>query len=648
MPDRSVSIVIVNLNGVDHLEACLDSLAGLSYPAELVETIVVDNGSTDGSRELLADRYPAVRVLPQPNNVGFAPAVSIGVEAATGECVALLNNDMRVDPGWLTAMMQHYDPDAGIVCVGSTIRSWDGTSLDFGRGSVNYAGMGHQLHFGRDPDTVPLTDGEAILFACGGAMLVGRDIYRETGGFDDSFFAYFEDVDFGWRLWVLGYEVRLATGAVCFHRLHATSSRFAEHQRLVLYERNAVQAMLKNYGDDMLGRTLGPALLMLAKRAVVRGDLPRAPYDMGDADDADVESVPRIALAHLHALADVVDSMDDLLAARRTIQQRRKRSDADIVALFVRPFQPVLGDIGYLDGHRKVTAFFGLDEVLETRAVRALVLTDGPDDLRSLGLARALHDHVEVTIASRQPVDAPGIHVTAWRDGPTLSRRLASADIVIVPDDLVAAAPELERSPAVVVVDVRGSSPVPGSEAAADVIVTGAAATVTSDASGATSADAGEPGDGATDTGAARAGGDPDAASAEAGATGAGLGEPGGEPAPNSAGATDAVPDVKVPAAILDAIAAPWPARVRRVLDRRQVLTEDVHLLLHLVGDRLDQRENELDATQAELAAAARRIEELEAIVAIWDARVDRVRRTPLYPAVKAARRVLRAVRPSD
>lgn len=618
MPDRSVSIVIVNLNGVDHLEACLDSLAGLSYPAELVETIVVDNGSTDGSRELLAERYPHVRVLPQPNNVGFAPAVSIGVEAATGECVALLNNDMRVDPGWLTAMMQHYDPDAGVVCVGSTIRSWDGTSLDFGRGSVNYAGMGHQLHFGRDPDTVPLTDGEAILFACGGAMLVGRDIYRETGGFDDSFFAYFEDVDFGWRLWVLGYEVRLATGAVCFHRLHATSSRFAEHQRLVLYERNAVRAMLKNYGDDMLGRTLGPALLMLAKRAVVRGDLPRAPYDMGDADDADVESVPRIALAHLHALADVVDSIDDLLAARRAIQQQRKRADADIVALFVRPFQPVLGDIGYLDAHRKVTAFFGLDEVLETRAVRALVLTDGPDDIRSLGLARALHDHVEVTIASRHPVDAPGIHVTAWRDGPTLSRRLASADIVIVPDDLVAAAPELERSPAVVVVDVRGITAAPGSDEVADVIVTDAVATLAADGGGATRVEV--------------------------------VGESADDPG-SAAGSTemrDAVPEVKVPAAILDVIAAPWPARVRRVLDRRQVLTEDVHLLLHLIGDRLDQREHELDATQAELAAAAHRIDELEAIVAVWEARADRLRRTPLYPVAKAARRVMRAVRPSD
>src|SRR5438045_745500 len=78
------------------------------------------------------------------------------------------------------------------------------------------------------------------LFACGGAMAVRRDVYLDCGGFDETYFAFFEDVDLGWRLWVLGYEVLLAPQAIAYHRGHATGSRIPAHQRRVLYERNAL------------------------------------------------------------------------------------------------------------------------------------------------------------------------------------------------------------------------------------------------------------------------------------------------------------------------------------------------------------------------------------------------------------------------
>ena len=213
-PDASrvwptVAVVVVNLDGAEHLPDCLDSLAALDYPRERLEVVVVDNGSTDGSLELLA-RYPWVRVLPQDSNLGFAPAVNVGVRSATADCIALLNNDMRVEPDWLTELVRAYDPEAGAVCVGAQILSWDGERLDFGEGSLNFYGMGFQVGYNRPLETVRVRDGSDILFACGGAMLVSRDVYLSSGGFDDDFFAYFEDVDFGWRLWVLGYRVCLA------------------------------------------------------------------------------------------------------------------------------------------------------------------------------------------------------------------------------------------------------------------------------------------------------------------------------------------------------------------------------------------------------------------------------------------------------
>src|SRR5947209_14718905 len=216
----AVSVVLVNLNGAEHLPDCLDSLRAQDYPAERLEVIVVDNGSTDGSLDMLAERYPWARVLPMGHNTGFAPAVNEGVRAATGECIALLNNDMRADPSWVTALVGGYDPAHDVVCVAGQILSWDGEEIDFVEGTVNFYGMGNQVAFGRRREEVEVREGAYLLFACGGSMLVGRDVWFDVGGFDDGFFAYFEDIDFGWRLNLLGYRVRLAAGAKSYHRLH--------------------------------------------------------------------------------------------------------------------------------------------------------------------------------------------------------------------------------------------------------------------------------------------------------------------------------------------------------------------------------------------------------------------------------------------
>ena len=90
----------------------------------------------------------------------------------------------------------------------------------------------------------------------------------------------------------------LAAGARSYHRLHGTSSRFPDHQRMFLYERNSLRLIMKNFGDGLLPRTLAPALLLTAKRAGVRTGLDGAPYRIG-GDREPTEEVPRLALAHL-------------------------------------------------------------------------------------------------------------------------------------------------------------------------------------------------------------------------------------------------------------------------------------------------------------------------------------------------------------
>ena len=459
----TVGVVLVNLNGADHLPDCLDSLAAQAYPRELLEVVLVDNDSTDGSRELLAERYPWVRVLPQDHNTGFAPAVNTGVQALDTECVVLLNNDARVDPAFVRELVAGLDPGTGAVCVAARILSWDGTTVDFVDGAVNYYGMGQQLSYGQPVADVPVEDGSELLFACGGAMLIHRQVFLDLGGLDPGFFAYFEDVDLGWRLWVTGFRVVLAEKAVAYHRMHGTSGRFPLHQRYVLYERNALRMVVKNYSDENLQKVLAPALLLTVKRALLRGGLERSAYDIaGDARTE--ETVPRLALAHLHAIGDIVDDLDALMRTRAEIQRARRRPDHEILPRFKRPMWPVMDDSAYVRASEAVSRAFGL-EGLFTRPQASHVLVvcnDGIGDrmsgpaIRAVEVAKNLAATARVTLAVPSPPDIKisGVTVATFEDEADLRRLADSADVVLFQGYTLKEFPSLAGTSAVLVADL--------------------------------------------------------------------------------------------------------------------------------------------------------------------------------------------------
>ncbi|MDP8974895.1 MAG: glycosyltransferase [Actinomycetota bacterium] len=459
----SVTVVIVNLDGAHHLRDCLDSLGAQDYPKELLEVVVVDNGSTDDSLALLAQHYPWVRVLAQNSNLGFAPAVDLGVRSVATDCVALLNNDMRVEADWVTEMVRLYDPAKGVPCVGGQILSWDGQKVDFAQSALNFTGMGLQIDFDRPRESVEVHDGQDLLFACGGAMLVDRATYLTSGGFDPKFFAYYEDVDFGWRLWLLGFRVRLAARALSYHRHHGTSARFPEHQRVLLLERNALRSMIKNYGADQLSATFGPSLLLLAQRAIIRARLDRLPYDIGEPAEG-TEVVERVALAHLHAVADVIDDLPELMEQRGRVQRSRRRSDGEILERFGRPFDSPLPDVSYVEAQQKVVDGFGLDDRFERRVAKRLLIlgtetSDGtqPGDLRALALAESLGRTVEVRLAVPSPWkgDTGSLTPDICSAEDELRYLVESSDVVVVQEaEVFARQPSLAGSSAVLVADL--------------------------------------------------------------------------------------------------------------------------------------------------------------------------------------------------
>lgn len=411
----SVSIVVPNWNGAAHLPDCLGSLHALDYPEDLFEVILVDNGSTDESRALVEERFPTVRLIELRRNEGFAKACNAGVDAARSECVAFMNNDMRADRTWLRGLVESYEPSEGYVCVGGVILSWDGSCLDFVEGTINFHAFGWQEHFRKPLDEELIVDGRDLLFPSGGSMLISRDLYLDLGGFDSDYFAYYEDVDLGWRLWLAGYKVRLAGSARVFHHHHGSAAALPSHLPSFLYERNALFTLFKNLSDENLSRILAPTLLLAIERAVIAGGLANEFPDVRDRSFDEAEPMAAPALIPLYAVSDVLDQLPELIERRRQVQSRRRRDDDEIFELFFRPFTPWMHDERYLRASIALRELFGLDRLFpRQRATHVLVVAD---DMR----LEDLTGHLQANVVAIWPRDT----------GETLEDLLKESDLVI-------------------------------------------------------------------------------------------------------------------------------------------------------------------------------------------------------------------------
>jgi GT2 family glycosyltransferase len=258
-----VSVAILSWNGRQHLETCLGALRAQADPGVPWEVLVLDNGSTDGTAEFLRDRHPWVRSIASAVNLGFCGGNNRLVAEATGDAVAFLNNDTRPEPGWLAALADAYRAaPEDVAAVSGKIVDWAGENLDFGRGIVTFDGHAFQLDFRRPLGAARIpAAGDELPFACGGNMLVRRRSFLEAGGFDESYFAYLEDVDLGWRLWSGGERVTFVPDAVVHHRSSATSDLLGLYNRGFLFERNAFLTAYKNYEPGVWEKMM-PALLL--------------------------------------------------------------------------------------------------------------------------------------------------------------------------------------------------------------------------------------------------------------------------------------------------------------------------------------------------------------------------------------------------
>lgn len=259
-----VSIVIVNWNGRRYLDACLTAVAaqqGVSF-----ETIVVDNASTDGSAELVRERFPWVRVVSLPVNRGFAGGNNAGVREARGRLVALLNNDTEVQPGWLQALVRGLDERTSMLLATSCLvyHHAPDTVDSAGDGLLRAGGAFKRLH---GAPVALARESVEVFGVCGAACLMPRRVFDELGGFDEHFFVSHEDVDLSYRARLLGYRCRYVADAVVHHHGSATLGT-ASAVAVFHGQRNLEWVYVKNTPGWLLLRTLPGHALYVAAAAV--------------------------------------------------------------------------------------------------------------------------------------------------------------------------------------------------------------------------------------------------------------------------------------------------------------------------------------------------------------------------------------------
>jgi len=240
--------VVVNWNRRELLRACLASLerqTGVEF-----ETIVVDNGSTDGSAEM-AEREFGRRVIRNPENRGFCAANNQGIAAARGEFIALLNNDAEAEPGWLAALERACSGRADVGMAASKVLVWEDPGridkvghLIFPDGQNRGRGSGTEDRGQYDRE-------EEVLWPDGCAAMYRKEMLERIGGFDEDFFAYGDDAELGLRARIAGWLCLYAPRAVVRHHRGATLGKDSAW-RLELIERNRVLLAVKLFPWSLL------------------------------------------------------------------------------------------------------------------------------------------------------------------------------------------------------------------------------------------------------------------------------------------------------------------------------------------------------------------------------------------------------------
>ena len=238
----NVTVIIPNYNGEKFLRPCLDALR--KQTSREFETLVVENASSDGSREILRE-YPEVKVLFMEKNEGFDGGVNAGIRASKTPYVILLNNDTAAEPGFVEALTEAISGNERIFSVSSQmIQMYQREKIDDAGDMYSLLGWAYQR--GVDRPVSEYNKPCQVFSACAGAAIYRRKVFEQIGYFDEMHFAYLEDIDIGYRARIYGYENWYCPKAKVYHVGSGTSGSKYNDFKVRLAARNNVYLNYKN------------------------------------------------------------------------------------------------------------------------------------------------------------------------------------------------------------------------------------------------------------------------------------------------------------------------------------------------------------------------------------------------------------------
>ncbi len=251
MPDTSfhplISVVIVNYNGKKYLGDCLDSLFCEKTPS--FEVILIDNASRDGSVEWVRQNFPAVKIVIQKSNLGFAQGTNAGIREAAGSFIFTLNNDTRVTPGCMDELLKPMVQDPLVGMCASKMLLLDGrinsTGICISRSGAAWdRGIFEEDHGQYDHK-------EEVFGACAGAALYRKTMLDQIGLFDEDFFLFMEDVDLAFRAQLAGWKCIYVPDARIIHK-HGGTAGVNSDLSVYYGNRNVVWTVFKNFPVTVL------------------------------------------------------------------------------------------------------------------------------------------------------------------------------------------------------------------------------------------------------------------------------------------------------------------------------------------------------------------------------------------------------------
>lgn len=242
---KKVTVVIPNYNGMKFIEECLNAILNQDADTPDYQVLVVDNGSEDGSLELIHSQFPQVQTIALKSNTGFCHAVNVGIRAADTPYVLLLNNDTRADARFVRSLYDAIEDKPSAFSVSGKMLMWDNPERIDDAGD-RYCVLGWAYARGNGKPAADYGKASEIFSACGGAAIYRKSILDQIGLFDEAHFAYLEDLDLGYRAKLHGYKNYYEPSAAVIHYGSGTSGSRYNAWKTSLAAANSIYVIAKN------------------------------------------------------------------------------------------------------------------------------------------------------------------------------------------------------------------------------------------------------------------------------------------------------------------------------------------------------------------------------------------------------------------